>query len=92
MPLASIPAPSTSDLSVLSKSHPILSGSSFKPTRGKMKHLDRHEDDEMTVQSHPLPRDAFRIRQIQKAHGTASQTGSALNGSAISGDPSGSTG
>ncbi|XP_048437696.1 cleavage stimulation factor subunit 77 isoform X1 [Pyrus x bretschneideri] len=92
MPLASIPVPSTSDLSVSSKSHPILSGSSFKPSRGKRKHLDSQEDDEMTVQSHPLPRDAFRIRQIQKARGTTSQTGSASYGSAISGDVSGSTG
>ncbi|KAM1769693.1 hypothetical protein ACFX11_044731 [Malus domestica] len=92
MPLASIPAPSTSDLSVSSKSHPIPSGSSFKPTRGKRKHLDSQEDDETTVQSHPLPRDAFRIRQIHKARGTTSQTGSASYGSAISGDVSGSTG
>lgn len=36
----SVPAPSTSDLSVSSKSHPIPSGSSFKPTRGKRKNID----------------------------------------------------
>lgn len=92
MPLPSIPAPSTSDLSVSSKSHPIPSASSFKPARGKRKQFDRQEEEEASVQSHPLPRDAFRIRQIQKARGTASQTGSASYGSAISGDLSGSTG
>nr|POF24890.1 cleavage stimulation factor subunit 77 [Quercus suber] len=92
------PAPSLSDVSGSSKAHPILSGSSFKPTRdrqsGKRKDLDRQEDDEtVTVQSQPLPRDVFRIRQIQKARaGTTSQTGSASYGSALSGDLSGSTG
>ncbi|KAM3712123.1 hypothetical protein ACJW31_01G158800 [Castanea mollissima] len=92
------PAPSLSDVSGSSKAHPILSGSSFKPTRdrqsGKRKDLDRHEDDEtVTVQSQPLPRDVFRMRQIQKARaGTTSQTGSASYGSALSGDLSGSTG
>ncbi|CAB4296034.1 unnamed protein product [Prunus armeniaca] len=104
MPLPSIPAPSTSDLSVSSKSHPIPSASSFKPARGKGNNLivsgfflcgdiyAGQEEEEASVQSHPLPRDAFRIRQIQKARGTASQTGSASYGSAISGDLSGSTG
>ncbi|KAL4651680.1 hypothetical protein ACB092_01G178400 [Castanea dentata] len=92
------PAPSLSDVSGSSKAHPILSGSSFKPTRdrqsGKRKDLDRQEDDEtVTVQSQPLPRDVFRMRQIQKARaGTTSQTGSASYGSALSGDLSGSTG
>ncbi|XP_050269291.1 cleavage stimulation factor subunit 77 isoform X2 [Quercus robur] len=92
------PASSLSDVSGSSKAHPILSGSSFKPTRdrqsGKRKDLDRQEDDEtVTVQSQPLPRDVFRIRQIQKARaGTTSQTGSASYGSALSGDLSGSTG
>lgn len=47
------------------------------------------EDDETTtVQSQPLPRDAFRIRQFQKARATASQTGSASYGSALSGGTS----
>ncbi|XP_039053919.1 cleavage stimulation factor subunit 77-like isoform X2 [Hibiscus syriacus] len=82
------PAPSTSDLSGSSKSHPI-------PRRqlGKRKDLHRQEEDESTtVQSQPLPRDAFRIRQMQKARGgSASQTGSVSYGSAISGDLSGST-
>ncbi|XP_075647410.1 cleavage stimulation factor subunit 77 [Castanea sativa] len=92
------PAPSLSDVSGSSKAHPILSGSSFKPTRdrqsGKRKDLDRQEDDEtVTVQSQPLPRDVFRMRQIQKARaGTTSQTGSVSYGSALSGDLSGSTG
>ncbi|XP_039016553.1 LOW QUALITY PROTEIN: cleavage stimulation factor subunit 77-like [Hibiscus syriacus] len=82
------PAPSTSDLSGSSKSHPI-------PRRqlGKRKDLDRQEEDESTtVQSQPLPRDAFRIRQMQKARGgSTSQTGSVSYGSALSGDLSGST-
>lgn len=59
-----------------------------------MRTLTGQEDDEtVTVQSQPLPRDVFRIRQIQKARaGTTSQTGSASYGSALSGDLSGSTG
>ncbi|XP_034698955.1 cleavage stimulation factor subunit 77-like isoform X2 [Vitis riparia] len=96
--LAAGPVPSTSDLSGSSKSHPIPSGSSFKPMRdrqpGKRKDLDRQEDDETaTAQSLPLPRDVFKIRQIWKARGgTTSQTGSASYGSAFSGELSGSTG
>lgn len=99
------PAHSTSDLSASSKTRPIPSASSFKPIRdrqsGKRKDLDAQEDDETaTVQSQPLPRDAFRIRQIQKARGSTaskprgatSQTGSASYGSALSGDLSASTG
>ncbi|KAJ4966109.1 hypothetical protein NE237_017958 [Protea cynaroides] len=95
--LPAAPAPSTSDLSGSNKSRPNPSGSSFKPTRDvqsrKRKDLDRQEDDETaTVQSRPLPRDVFRIRQIQKAQGvTSSQTGSASYGSAFSGELSGST-
>ncbi|XVE68511.1 hypothetical protein DITRI_Ditri09bG0073900 [Diplodiscus trichospermus] len=90
------PAPSTSDLSGSSKSHPVPSSSSFRPRDrqlGKRKDLDRQEEDETsTVQSQPLPRDVFRIRQIQKARGgSASQTGSVSYGSALSGDLSGST-
>ncbi|XP_022746881.1 cleavage stimulation factor subunit 77 isoform X1 [Durio zibethinus] len=90
------PAPTTSDLSGSSKSHPIPSSSSFRPRDrqlGKRKDLDRQEEDETTtVQSQPLPRDVFRIRQIQKARGgSASQTGSVSYGSALSGDLSGST-
>ncbi|CBI24084.3 hypothetical protein VitviT2T_017065 [Vitis vinifera] len=96
--LAAGPVPSTSDLSGSSKSHPVPSGSSFKPMRdrqpGKRKDLDRQEDDETaTAQSLPLPRDVFKIRQIRKARGgTTSQTGSASYGSAFSGELSGSTG
>ncbi|XAR59526.1 hypothetical protein NMG60_11015388 [Bertholletia excelsa] len=90
------PAPSTSDLSGSSKHHPVPSGSSFKNTRdrhsGKRRDLDRQDDDDITtVQSQPLPRDVFRIRQLQKARGAASQTGSASYGSAFSGELSGST-
>ncbi|XP_021592006.1 cleavage stimulation factor subunit 77 isoform X4 [Manihot esculenta] len=96
--LGASPAPATSDLSGSSKSRPVPSSSSFKQLRdrqsGKRKDSDRQEDDETaTVQSQPLPRDAFRIRQIQKARvGTTSQTGSASYGSALSGDLSASTG
>ncbi|GKV13350.1 hypothetical protein SLEP1_g24366 [Rubroshorea leprosula] len=93
---AGAPTPSTSDLSGSSKSHPIPGSSSFRPRDrylGKRKDLDRQEDDETaTVQSQPLPRDAFRIRQIHKTRASStSQTGSASYGSAFSGDLSGST-
>ncbi|CAM8969067.1 unnamed protein product [Rhodiola kirilowii] len=56
-------------------------GGSYKGTRerhsGKRKQRDRQEDDDTTtVQSAPLPKDMFKIRQIQKARSTTSQTGS----------------
>lgn len=52
----------------------------------------QEEEESTTVQSQPLQRDAFRIRQMQKARGgSASQTGSVSYGSALSGDLSGST-
>lgn len=90
------PAPSTSDLSGSSKPHPVPSGSSFKTTRdrqsGKRKDRDGQDDDTATVQSQPLPRDLFKIRQLQKARGAVSQTGSTSYGSAFSGELSGSTG
>ncbi|GFY89686.1 tetratricopeptide repeat (TPR)-like superfamily protein [Actinidia rufa] len=91
------PAPSTSDLSGSSKPHPVQSGSSFKTTRdrqpGKKRDRDRQDDDETsTFQSQPLPRDMFKIRQLRKARGVASQTGSTSYGSAFSGELSGSTG
>lgn len=55
--------------------------------------IGQEDNESTTVQSQPLPKDFFRIRQIQKARGaTSSQTGSASYGSAISGDMSGSTG
>lgn len=86
------PAPSTSDLSGSSKPHPVPSGSSFKTTRDrKRRDADRQDDETATVQSQPLPRDVFRIRQLQKARGAASQTGSTSYGSAFSGELSGST-
>ncbi|XP_061357898.1 cleavage stimulation factor subunit 77 [Gastrolobium bilobum] len=90
--------PATSELSGSSKSHPVPSGLSMKPTSkrqyGKRKELVRQEDDDTTtVQSQPLPHDAFRIRQYQKARASStSQTGSVSYGSAFSGDLSGSTG
>ncbi|CAI8584417.1 unnamed protein product [Vicia faba] len=92
------PAPATSELSGSSKSHPVQSGLSHKSIGrkhyGKRKDLDRQEDDDTTsVQSQPPPRDAFRIRQFQKARANStSQTGSVSYGSALSGDLSGSTG
>ncbi|XP_028766713.1 cleavage stimulation factor subunit 77 isoform X2 [Neltuma alba] len=92
------PARSTSEISGSSKSHHMPSASSFKPTgrrqHGKRKELDRQEDDDTaTVQSQPLPQDAFRIRQFHKARASStSQTGSVSYGSAFSGDLSGSTG
>ncbi|KAK9122524.1 hypothetical protein Sjap_012126 [Stephania japonica] len=91
------PAPSTSDLSGSNRSWQNLGSSTIKPTKegrsGKRKDKDRQEGDETaTVQSRPLPRDVFRIRQIQKARGvTTSQTGSVSAGSIISGELSGST-
>ncbi|KAF9587677.1 hypothetical protein IFM89_004509 [Coptis chinensis] len=92
--LAAAPSGSTSDLSGSNKSRQNPNESSFKLSHtGKRKDVDRHEDDETaTVQSRPLPRDAFMIRQIRKARGvTSSQTGSASGGSMISGELSGST-
>lgn len=90
--------PSTSDLSGSSKTRLHPNGSSRKYSREGQslirKDIDRQEDDETkTVQSKPLPRDVFRIRQIQKNRGsTTSQTGSAASvGSAFSGDQSVST-
>ncbi|KAK6143519.1 hypothetical protein DH2020_023867 [Rehmannia glutinosa] len=83
------PAPSTSDVSGSSK---------FKQTRdrqpGKRKDSERQDDDDTsTVQSQPLPRDAFKMRQLQKARATSSRTGgSASYGSGFSGDFSGSSG
>lgn len=97
MQLQGIPAPSTSDLSGSSKSHLVHSSSSFKPTKdrqpGKRKDRDRQDDDDTaTVQSQPLPKDVFKIRQLRKARATGSQTGSASYGSTFSGELSGSTG
>nr|GME15847.1 cleavage stimulation factor subunit 77 isoform X1 [Ipomoea batatas] len=80
------PVPSTSDRSDSSK---------FK-TRdrllGKRKDMDRQDDDDTsTVQSQPLPRDLFKIRQLHKSRVSSSHTGSVSYGSAISGELSGST-
>jgi len=50
------------------------------------------DDETASIQSVPLPKDVFRIRQMQKARGgTTSQTGSTSYGSAFSGEHSGST-
>ncbi|URE31199.1 hypothetical protein MUK42_25526 [Musa troglodytarum] len=55
--------------------------------------LGQEDDESMTVQSRPLPRDVFRLRQMHKSRGrSTSQTGSAASGgSAFSGDQSVST-
>ncbi|KZV40326.1 cleavage stimulation factor subunit 3-like [Dorcoceras hygrometricum] len=68
---------------------------------GKRKNSERQEnDDTTTTQSQPLPRDAFKIRQLQKARvtssrgggGSVSYGGSASYGSGFSGDLSASSG
>ncbi|MCL7043436.1 hypothetical protein MKW94_022888, partial [Papaver nudicaule] len=91
--MPSAPAPSTSDLSGANKSRPNSGGVPFKSTGGKRKDMDRQQEDETLTQSRPLPRDLFKIRQMQKARRvTSSQTGSASGGgSAFSGELSGST-
>ncbi|KAK4377260.1 hypothetical protein RND71_003556 [Anisodus tanguticus] len=93
LPSQSGPAPSTSDLSDSSKFR------SRDRQPGKRKDMDRQEDEvSTTVQSQPLPRDVFKIRQLQKtrvgnsSRVTSSYTGSASYGTALSGDLSGSTG
>eukprot|EP00268_Persea_americana_P031085 TRINITY_DN3019_c0_g2_i4.p1 TRINITY_DN3019_c0_g2~~TRINITY_DN3019_c0_g2_i4.p1 ORF type:complete len:776 (+),score=159.79 TRINITY_DN3019_c0_g2_i4:570-2897(+) len=91
--------PSTSDLSGSSKARSNQNGPSFRQARethsGKRKDLERQEeDDTATVQSRPLPRDVFRLRQIHRSRGvSSSQTGSVSGGtgSAFSGELSGST-
>ncbi|KAL3651794.1 Cleavage stimulation factor subunit 77 [Castilleja foliolosa] len=83
------PAPSTSDVSGSSK---------FNQTRGrhgKRKDSQRQEEDEVTIVQ-PLPKDAFKMRQLQKARAAATSragtgTGSASYGSGFSGDLSGSS-
>ncbi|KAK6930631.1 hypothetical protein RJ641_004725, partial [Dillenia turbinata] len=95
--LPTVVVPSTSDLSSSRKSHSVPVGSVLKQAKqknpAKRKDIGRQEDDDTaTVQSQPLPKDVFRIRQIQKARGgTTSQTGSVSYGSAVSGELSGST-
>lgn len=88
--------PSTSDLSGSSRNRLNLNGSSHRLLRegqsGKRKDVERQQEDETTtIQSRPLPRDVFRIRQIQRARGvSSSQTtaSAASGGSAFSGDQS----
>ncbi|XP_072996994.1 cleavage stimulation factor subunit 77 [Typha latifolia] len=91
------PGPSTSDLSGSSRTRLNQNGSLQRFSRdgqsAKRKDIDREEDDTKTVQSRPLPRDVFRLRQIQRTRGASiSQTGSAASGgSAFSGEQSVST-
>ncbi|XP_076957543.1 cleavage stimulation factor subunit 77-like isoform X1 [Bidens hawaiensis] len=94
--------PASSDVSGSSKSHLFIPRDRQK---GKKRDADRQDDDDTsTVQSQPLPKDAFKIRQLRKARvaagsvqtGAASygsvQTGSASYGSGFSGEQSGSYG
>ncbi|KAG9454983.1 hypothetical protein H6P81_007887 [Aristolochia fimbriata] len=93
-PLAAGPGPTTSDLSASGRARSNQNSSTFRQS-SKRKELERQEDDDTaTVQSRPLPRDVFRLRQLQRSRGSASsQTGSAASGgSAFSGEPSGSSG
>ncbi|KAJ4787280.1 mRNA 3'-end-processing protein rna14 [Rhynchospora pubera] len=59
---------------------------------GKRKDLERQDEDDVSrVQSRSLPKDVFRLRQMQKTRGATSstQTGSAASGGSIlSGDQS----
>uniref|UniRef100_A0A7N1A6Y5 Suppressor of forked domain-containing protein n=1 Tax=Kalanchoe fedtschenkoi TaxID=63787 RepID=A0A7N1A6Y5_KALFE len=96
------PAGNSGNTQLPASSAPGASGS-YKGTRerqpGKRKQRDRQDDDETsTVQSAPLPKDIFKIRQIQKARSATSQTGSASVASygsasvgAYSGELSGNT-
>ncbi|KAL1811942.1 hypothetical protein ACET3Z_022007 [Daucus carota] len=97
--LQGVAAPSSSDISGSNKSHLLHNSSSYKPTRdrqtGKRKDFDRQDDnDTVSVQSQPLPKDVFKLRQMRKARATGSQTGSVSYGSAsaFSGDLSASSG
>ncbi|KAK1370158.1 Cleavage stimulation factor subunit 3 [Heracleum sosnowskyi] len=94
-----VATPSLSDISGLNKSHLVPNSSAYKLTRdrqtGKRKHFDRQDDnDVVSVQSQPLPKDVFKLRQMRKGRATGSQTGSASYGSASasSGDLSASSG
>ncbi|KAL8097037.1 cleavage stimulation factor subunit 77 [Apium graveolens] len=97
--LQGVTVPSLSDISGSNKSHLGPNSSTYKPTRerqvAKRKDFDRQDDnDTVSVQSQPLPKDVFKLRQMRKARATGSQTGSASYGSAsaFSGDLSASSG
>ncbi|KAF1879509.1 hypothetical protein Lal_00005976 [Lupinus albus] len=69
-----------------------LCSNSVMLVEGKPRHNGQEDDDTTSIQSQPPPRDAFRIRQYQKARmSSTSQTGSVSYGSQFSGDLSGST-
>ncbi|XP_068658399.1 cleavage stimulation factor subunit 77 [Aristolochia californica] len=92
--LSAGPGPTTSDLSASGRARSNQNNSTYRQS-SKRKDLERQEDDDTTtVQSRPLPRDVFRLRQLQRSRGSVtSQTGSAASGgSAFSGEPSGSSG
>lgn len=81
------PAPTTSEVS---------SSAKFKPRdrhAEKRKYQERHDDEEAAKadQGQSLPRDVFKLRQLQKSRAASSHTGSASYGSAFSGELSGST-
>lgn len=96
-----VPGPATSDLSGASKSGLNQNGSVHRPPRDgqstRRKGFERQgqeEDETTTVQSRALPRDIFRLRQIQRSRGAGvSQSGSAAmsSGSLFSGEQSASS-
>ncbi|XP_015698786.1 cleavage stimulation factor subunit 77 isoform X2 [Oryza brachyantha] len=99
-----VPGPATSDLSGPGKSGLNQNGSVHRPPRDgqstKRKNSERargqeEDDTTTTVQSRAMPRDIFRLRQIQRSRGLgSSQSGSAApsSGSVFSGDQSASSG
>lgn len=103
-PGSQVPGPATSDLSGPGKSGLNQNGSIHRPPRDgqptKRKNSERgraqeEDDTSTTVQSRAMPRDIFRLRQIQRNRGLGpSQSGSAAlsSGSVFSGDQSASSG
>uniref|UniRef100_I1R8C2 Suppressor of forked domain-containing protein n=1 Tax=Oryza glaberrima TaxID=4538 RepID=I1R8C2_ORYGL len=103
-PGSQVPGPATSDLSGPGKSGLNQNGSVHRPPRDgqstKRKNSERgraqeEDDTSTTVQSRAMPRDIFRLRQIQRSRGLGpSQSGSAAlsSGSVFSGDQSASSG
>ncbi|XP_052139476.1 cleavage stimulation factor subunit 77 isoform X2 [Oryza glaberrima] len=102
-PGSQVPGPATSDLSGPGKSGLNQNGSVHRPPRDgqstKRKNSERgraqeEDDTSTTVQSRAMPRDIFRLRQIQRSRGLGpSQSGSAAlsSGSVFSGDQSASS-
>lgn len=95
----SLPLPgsaATGDVPSLSKGRPVLNGSalrSSRPAASKRKECEGPEDDESATVNRSLPKDIFRMRQMQRARALSSgQAGSTSGGSgALAGELSGST-